>query len=200
MNDLALAALKTTLRLEARARRKALLVEHPEADWMAAEHVDPFLKALKQSRPGVAAIYRGMGSELDPRPLGEALTRRGWRLALPRVEETDLPLVFHAWKPGDRLAPDASGQQAPLASAPVVAPDLVIVPLLAFDAFGGRLGQGGGFYDRTLAGLAGQAPRPAFVGFAYAGQARDRLPLEPHDIRLDGILTEAGYSPARKES
>lgn len=199
MTDPILAAAKTALRLDARARRKALLIEHPEADWMAAEHVDAFLKAIRQTRPGVAALYRAMGSELDPRPLGEALIRRGWTLALPRVDEADGPLSFHVWAPGERLAPDAAGQQAPLASTPLATPTLVLVPLLAFDAFGGRLGQGGGYYDRTLAPMAARAARALFVGFAYSGQARDRLPLEPHDIRLDGILTEAGYSAARKE-
>lgn len=90
------------------------------------------------------------------------------------------------------LAPDAAGLPAPPADAPGLRPDLVIAPLLAFDRLGGRLGQGGGHYDRTLAGL--RRTGPVFVlGLAYAGQEVDRLDLEPHDQKLDAVLTEAGY-------
>ena len=191
---------KAALRLEARTRRKALLAEHPEADWMAADRHGEMLAALGVKRAGVVALYKALGAEIDPRPLGDLLARQGWRLALPAVESEDGPLVFRAWAPGERLAHDLLGLPAPLASAPEMTPDLILVPLLAFDAAGGRLGQGGGHYDRTLAALrAGPHPPPA-VGLAYSGQAVAALPHEPHDQALDGILTEAGYIAARKDS
>ena len=126
--------------------------------------------------------------------------KRGWRLALPAAETPDSPLTFRAWSPGQPLVKDLTGLAAPLPSAETLQPDLVLVPLIAFDRDGGRLGQGGGHYDRTLEALAGRTPRPPFVGFAYSGQRVASIPLEPHDQRLDGILTEAGYIAGRKDS
>lgn len=193
------ASAKIVLRLEARARRKALMVEHPEADWMAADRAGELLSALKLDRPGVAAIYRALGSELDPRPLGEALRKLGWTLALPAAETPDSPLTFRGWAPGEPLGKDLTGLPAPLPSAPELTPDLVFVPLIAFDRHGGRLGQGGGHYDRTLEALSRLPRRPPFVGFAYSGQQVARVPSEDHDQRLDGILTEGGYIAVRKD-
>lgn len=199
MTDPRLAAAKITLRLDARARRKALMVEHPEADWMAADHAEAMLAATGRTRPGVIALYKALGAELDPRPLGETLRKAGWALALPAVVADDAPLAFRAWSPGEPLAHDLSGLPAPLATAAQVRPDLVIVPLLAFDRRGERLGQGGGHYDRTLAALRGEPSPPAFIGLAYSGQERADLPREAHDEPLDGILTEAGYIAVRKD-
>jgi len=197
--DLALAAAKTALRLEARARRKGLMIQHPEADWLAADQAPAMLATLGLRREGVVAIYKALGAEIDPRPLGEGLRKLGWRTALPAVEAQDAPLTFRQWTPGEPLAKDLTDLAAPLPSAPEVRPDLVIVPLLAFDRAGGRLGQGGGFYDRTLEALRGDGPAPPFVGFAYAGQEIAQVPSEPHDQTLDGILTEAGYIAVRKD-
>ena len=91
---------------------------------------------------------------------------------------------------------------APLDLAGEIAPDLIIVPLLAFDASGGRLGQGGGYYDRTLEALRAldRVPPIAAVGLAYAAQQMDNLPMDPHDQPLDGVLTEAGYRSAKRIS
>ncbi|HRD28351.1 MAG TPA: 5-formyltetrahydrofolate cyclo-ligase, partial [Caulobacter sp.] len=89
MTDPALAAQKATLRMEMRNRRKGLLVEHPEADWMAADRAGEMLAALGVRRPGVLGIYKALGAELDPRPLGDLLIKQGWRLALPAVESED---------------------------------------------------------------------------------------------------------------
>ena len=86
------------------------------------------------------------------------------------------------------------GSDAPLPLAETVDPDLIVTPLLAFDDFGGRLGQGGGYYDRTFA----VRPGVVRIGFAYDGQRVDRLPMERHDIALHGVLTEVGYTAARK--
>ena len=98
-------------------------------------------------------------------------------------------MIFRRWSPGEPLEMDAAGCPAPLPLAEVVDPDLIVTPLLAFDDFGGRLGQGGGFYDRTFAAR----PDAARIGFAFDGQRVDRLPMERHDIALHGVLTEVGY-------
>lgn len=197
--NVALAAAKTALRLEARARRKALMIEHPEADWLAADQAPQMLAALGLKREGVVALYKALGAEIDPRPLGDTLRKLGWWTALPAVEAEDAPLVFRRWAPGEPLAKDLAGLAAPLPSAADVRPDLIIVPLLAFDRAGGRLGQGGGWYDRTLEALRSNGAAPPFVGLAYAGQQIDQVPFEAHDQRLDGILTEAGYIGVRKD-
>ncbi len=135
-----------------------------------------------------------MGSELDPEPLVRALLNAGSQTCLPVVLERDAPMVFCRWKPGDPLEMDAAGCPAPLPLSEVVDPDLILAPLLAFDDFGGRLGQGGGYYDRTFAAR----PDVSRIGFAFAGQRVDRLPMDLHDVRLHGVLTEVGYTAARK--
>ena len=135
-----------------------------------------------------------MGSELDPEPLAHALIAAGTSICLPVVLERDAPMIFRRWSPGDPLEMDAAGCPAPLPLAAIVYPDLIVTPLLAFDDFGGRLGQGGGYYDRTFAAR----PDVARIGFAYDGQRVSRLPMEAHDVALHGVLTEVGYTAARK--
>lgn len=129
---------------------------------------------------------------MDARPLMRRLAETGARLALPAVTASDAPLEFRRWDADADLAPDALGVPAPPPTAALVTPDVVIVPLLAFDRRGGRLGQGGGFYDRTLAAL--RRSRPVFaLGLAYAGQELTEVPVESHDQRLDAILTETEF-------
>jgi len=174
---------KHELRAAMRALRKRLTETDPEAAERAASHADAL------PRGAIVALYRAMGSELDTDALANVLHQAGRRLCLPVVLERDAAMIFRAWAPGEPLELDAAGCPAPLPLAETVTPDLILTPLLAFDAQGGRLGQGGGYYDRTFAAL----PDAHRVGFAYAGQAVDRLDLEPHDIRLHGVLTETGY-------
>ena len=174
---------KHELRSSMRAQRKRLA----EVDNEAAERAAGHAEALP---PGeTVALYRAMGSELDTDALAIALHQSGRRLCLPVVIERDAAMIFRAWAPGEPLELDAAGCPAPLPLSEIVTPDLILTPLLAFDAHGGRLGQGGGYYDRTFAVLT-EAVR---VGFAYAGQQVERLTLEPHDMRLHGVLTEKGY-------
>lgn len=106
------------------------------------------------------------------------------------------PLRFRAWAPGQPLLPDLAGSPAPLPEAAEVRPDLILCPLLAFDRLGGRLGQGGGYYDRTLA----ERPEALAIGLAYAAQQVERLPMDEHDKPLHGVLTEIGYLPTRKDT
>ena len=129
----------------------------------------------------VVAGYEPIGSELDPRPLLASLAAYGALVTLPVVVGPDAPLEFERT--------DRSG---------AATPDLIIAPLLAFDRAGGRLGQGGGHYDRTIAAL--RARGSVFViGLAYAGQEVAAVPREAHDQRLDAILTELGYIEIRKD-
>jgi 5-formyltetrahydrofolate cyclo-ligase len=195
MTHATVASAKTALRLAVRNRRKGLVAEHPEADWIAAE-IGRTALAARFPRPAgkTAALYQAIGSEIDPAPLGELLAEDGWTLALPRAGERGW-MSFHRWAPGDKLDRDAANLAAPFEDAPLVHPDLVIAPLLAFDRHGGRLGQGAGWYDRALALLRKRKPTWV-VGLAYSGQEVARVPAEDHDQRLDAILTETGYRTA----
>ena len=176
---------KAVLRAEARARRKILASAGPVAARRVADHA----AALP---PGdVVAVYSAVGSELDPEPLAHALIASGRQVCLPVVTERDAPMIFRRWTPGEPLEVDAAGCPAPLPLAAQVEPDLILCPLLAFDDRGGRLGQGGGYYDRTIAAMQGQV---VFIGLAYSGQQVKRLPVEPHDATLHGVLSETGYT------
>ena len=179
---------KHELRATMRATRKRLAGLDPGAALRAAEHAEALPAA------DLVAVYRAIGSELDMDALSLALSRQGRALCLPVVVQMDGPMVFRRWAPGEPLELDLVGVPAPLPLADTVTPDLILTPLLAFDLEGGRLGQGGGYYDRTFAAL----PEALRIGFAYAGQRVDRLPVYRHDIRLHGVLTEVGYTPARK--
>lgn len=186
---------KAGLRRAARALRKRLQAEAPEAAQSAAD-------AYAHVAPGpfrIAALYVPHGSEMDTAPLARALTAAGTWLCLPTVVEKGAPLAFQRWAPGEALERDALGVSAPSRRAPFVNPDLVIAPLLAFDAAGGRLGQGGGYYDRTLAELRSRG-QVFVLGLAWAGQEVDQLPAETHDQPLDAVLTERGLRYFQREA
>jgi 5-formyltetrahydrofolate cyclo-ligase len=187
-------AAKTALRVFLRNQRKQLAREHPEADWMVADVArEPLAKLFPEPAGKVAALYHGLGSEISPLILAGQMREAGWTLALPAVEDAEAArMVFRAWDPDRPLVHDAIGLRAPPPEQPVLEPDLVITPLLAFQADGVRLGQGGGYYDRALEAL--RARKSVFVlGLAYSGQQVENLPHEPHDQRLDAILTEKEY-------
>jgi 5-formyltetrahydrofolate cyclo-ligase len=198
------AAAKTALRMFVRDRRKALALEHPEADRAVVEVArGPLTQRFPDPRGLVAAVYHGLGSELSARALADGLASAGWTLALPSVEGVgpEQPggcMVYRRWTPGEPLVRDAIGLVAPGRENPIVQPDLVVTPLLAFDRQGRRLGQGGGYYDRALAAL--RARKTVFVlGLAYVGQETHGLPDEPHDQRLDAILTENEYIAVQED-
>jgi 5-formyltetrahydrofolate cyclo-ligase len=178
---------KSELRAAALARRAALdeAVRRDVASAVAA------LAPPLVPSGAVVALYLPIRGELDTGPLAAALRARGHRLALPVVGDRDGPLGFRAWTPGDALDPGFGRIPQPLAESPVVIPDFLFVPLAAFDRAAHRLGYGAGFYDRTLAALRAGRRTPAF-GLAFAVQQVPALPAEPHDIALDGIVTERG--------
>ena len=185
---------KSALRADLLRRRRNLAQAAPHAAQAAAEHL------VVEHLPAFACFsgYHAVGAEIDPSPLIRRLARTGAFFALPVCEAHEAPLVFRAWDERDLPQPDLFGVPAPPRHAPVLHPDLIVCPLLAFDRQGGRLGQGGGHYDRTIAEL--RAHKPVFVlGLAYAGQEVRSVPCEPHDQRMDAILTESGYIRVRKD-
>lgn len=141
---------------------------------------------------GVVGVYFPIGGEIDVRPLVAWLRRLGWRIALPVVEKADAPLTFREWREDAPLVVGAFGTQQPGEDAPVCRPGVLLLPLLAFDAAGFRLGYGGGYYDRTLAEMEETGPRVAAVGVAFAIQEIEMVPHESWDRRLDMVLTERG--------
>lgn len=140
----------------------------------------------------VMAGYWPVGDEIDPRPLMQACHEAGHVLCLPVTGGAEEALHFRRYTPGDRLAPDMAGVKAPLADAPVLRPEIILLPLLAFDADGVRLGQGGGHYDRTLAALSAQATLRA-IGLAFDFQQLDKCPRAPHDQVLNDVLTQSRH-------
>jgi 5-formyltetrahydrofolate cyclo-ligase len=178
---------KASFRREAARRRVAAHAADPAAAAGLAAHGSA---ALASRAFEVVAGYWPMRSEIDPRLLMERLLGRGVRLCLPVVVGPG-PLEFRRWRPGDELACGPLGTSHPSAGAEALEPDLLLVPLLAFDRRRHRLGYGAGHYDATLATL--RAKRPVFaVGVAYAAQAVDAVPLDPWDEKLDLVVTEVG--------
>jgi 5-formyltetrahydrofolate cyclo-ligase len=180
---------KTELRERMRIIRRDLARQIPDA----AERLAAVVPLDLLPTWTVIAGYHPQGSEMDPRPLIAALMQTdAAALVLPVGEDRYEPLTFREYDPEQAEAIDAFGIPGPDVTAPERRPDLVIVPLLAFDSKGGRLGQGAGAYDRTLENL--RATGGVFVlGLAYAGQEIEQVPVDPHDQRLDAILTETGY-------
>ena len=150
------------------------------------------LDRLAAVRPQVISGFWSIRSEIDVRPLMLALaTTTGAALVLPVVVGRGQRLLFRRWQPGMPLVEGPFGTAHPAESEPALAPDLLLVPLLAFDRHRHRLGYGAGFYDRTLAGLRANGPVTA-VGIAYADQEVAEVPVGDHDERLDLVLTERG--------
>jgi 5-formyltetrahydrofolate cyclo-ligase len=147
-------------------------------------------------RPRVVAAFSPIRDEPDTGPLLAALQAHGFATALPVAHGRSAPLAFRLWRAGDPLTRGALGVPEPTAAAPLVEPDLLFVPLAAFDRRGHRIGYGAGYYDRALKLLRANGPIRA-VGVAYAVSEIDAAPDEPHDERLDFILTEREWIDAR---
>lgn len=183
------AAEKKRLRPLAAARRDAL---DPQARARAAARFAAYgLEFLELPAPAVVSGYCAFGSEADCVPLFERLTGEGHTTCLPVIEARFAPLVFRCWAPGEPLVPGRHGIAVPATDAAAVEPDVLLVPLLAFDRSGVRLGYGGGYYDRTIEGLRKRRATVA-VGLAYGAQEMDAVPAEPFDQRLDWVLSEDG--------
>jgi 5-formyltetrahydrofolate cyclo-ligase len=181
------------MKSDLRARMQALRTD------LAAANPDAAQALALPLTPRIVAGYRPFRDEIDPLPLMLKLAAAGARLALPVTPPRDQPspLTFRAWTPGEALAAGGFGVDEPTGGE-VVTPDLILVPLLAFDRRGHRLGYGQGHFDRTLEALRAKGKVTA-VGLAFAGQEVPELPAEPHDQALDAILTEKGYIEVRKD-
>ena len=181
-----IADLKSAIRREAVARRDALPASEraKAAETIAAR---PFPVAIA---PGtIVSGFSALKSEINPVPLMRKLADLGAQLALPVVAGRGKPLIMRAWSFGAPLVSGVWGIREPPPEAPEVAPDILLVPLLAFDRTGNRIGYGAGYYDMTIAALRAKKPAIA-VGIAYAAQEIDAVPVTPRDARLDLVLTE----------
>ena len=187
MTDLTPADRKQALRAEAFARREGLdrAFRHEAAQAIAAHALAaPELQALQP-----VGGYWPIRSEVDSRPLMEALLARGQGVALSQILHPHLS--WREWHPGDMLVHGGFGVSEPGPDAAEVFPRALLVPLAAFDRRGGRLGYGKGHFDRSIAELSSRHPVLA-IGLAYAAQEIEDVPREPHDRLLDFIVTEAG--------
>jgi 5-formyltetrahydrofolate cyclo-ligase len=180
--------LKAVLRSAALARRDAL----PPAERMAAALALAERGLPVEVTPGtVVSGFSPLKSEISPLPLLRRLADAGANLALPVVIGRGQPLVMRAWSFGAPLVAGVWGIREPLADAPELFPDILIVPLLAFDRHGHRIGYGAGYYDMTIARLRAMKPVTA-IGVAFATQEIAAVPATPRDARLDLVLTERG--------
>jgi 5-formyltetrahydrofolate cyclo-ligase len=171
---------KRKARSRALAAREAL---DPALGERLGEHV------LRDCPPPAGATVAGfwpMGREIDIRPLLTTLHARGHKMVLPVTGRRGERLLFRGWEPGEALVVERFGTFRP--SGEVRDPDFLLVPLLAFDRSGHRLGYGAGYYDRTLASL----PHAFALGCAFAAQEVERVPAGPNDVRLNAVATEAG--------
>jgi len=178
-----IAAQKQTARNAAMAVRKA--AHAAGAGEAAAGHVLAWLESVPEVRS--VSGYMPIHTELDIMPLMRALHGRGYVLSVPVIIGKAMPLRFRAWTPESQMVRGPFGAMVP-ESGDWLRPDLLLCPMLAFDACGQRMGYGGGFYDRSIAELAPVRT----LGFAYAAQQVESLPHEPTDMPLEGVATEAG--------
>lgn len=182
-------AAKAACRELATQKRAELADGSPDAAIMLAGHA-AHLTACYGC--GVYAGYVPISSELSPLALLEHLVGLGCDLALPITPEAGQPLGFHRWEIGGLLDDGPYGTKQPPAGNDECIPDVILAPMLAFDAGGWRLGYGGGFYDRTVAGYRGFGQRVTLIGIAYEGQKVDKIPVGPFDMPLDAVLSPAG--------
>lgn len=177
---------KSDLRAAALAKREALSDKQRAAAAEAmAKHKPPF-----EIAPGmIVSGYSPIRSEIDPVPLMRKLAAQGVRLALPAVMARGKSLAFRAWSPDDRLMLGPLGIPEPSPAAAEVIPDIMLMPLAAFDRQGHRIGYGAGHYDFTLEHLR-KAKAIIAIGTAFSVQEIKAVPAQPHDVALDYVLTE----------
>jgi len=182
-----IADLKKAARKGAHERREAA---HAATGGDAPRHLLSHVFPVSP-QPGfsVVSAFYPYQSEIDTRPLLGKLAGEGWTTALPIVIAKQQPLQFRRWLPGEPTVPGLCDIPRPPEHAPLVEPNVLLVPMLAFDRKGFRLGYGGGFYDRTLALLRSKQTTLA-IGVAYAAQEVDTVPHDVHDQSLDYVMTE----------
>jgi 5-formyltetrahydrofolate cyclo-ligase len=182
------ALLKPVLRMQALARRDALSAEKRAKG--SAAIADRANAVLADLRFDCLAGFLPIRSECDPRPIMEAARDKGATIALPAFLDRQT-MVFRRYDGDGRLVAAGFGTREPGRDAPIVDPDVLLVPAAAFDRSGARLGYGKGHYDRTIGAMRAAGRRPWLVGLAFSVQEVDPIPVEPHDVRLDWIVTDA---------
>ena len=185
-SDNSILAKKATLRAAAIERRDAL---PPVLRAAAAEAIAARPLPVAVSRGTVISGFMPIRSEINPVPLMHRFAEAGARLALPVIVGRGEPLLFRAWSFREKLARGQWGIREPRPDAPELLPDILLVPLAAFDRRGYRIGYGAGYYDKSLTALRSEKPITA-IGLAYAAQEHPEVPVLPHDARLDLVLTE----------
>jgi 5-formyltetrahydrofolate cyclo-ligase len=180
--------LKQTIRRERLAARDAIPADlRIEKSLAMAEH-----GARIEFEPGtVVSGFSPIRSEADIRPLMFAMREKGARLCLPVVKDRET-IIFRDLVRGAELVDTGFGTAGPGPEAEIIDPQLLLVPLSAFDATGNRIGYGAGHYDRAIARLRDKGMTPRLIGVAFACQEVEAVPAEPHDVPLDAILTEDG--------
>ena len=153
------------------------------------EAIARFPEPLWPGQAQIVAGYFPIGTELDPRPLMTEFQARGSRLCLPVMSGPEDALNFHQWKMGESLIQGSFGVHEPDPTQNLLTPNLILVPLLAADKQGGRLGYGKGYYDRTISRLRAEGA-VICVGLAFEEQIVDQVPVDPHDQALDWVVTE----------
>jgi len=191
------AALPQWRSLERKRLRAARLDLSAEQRALAAQAIATVLDRLITERLGnpaghVISGYWPIKAEPSLLFWMEALHARGARLALPVVEVPSAPLVFRAWHPGARMERGHWNIPVPAADAERLIPEIALAPLVGWDPDGYRLGYGGGYFDRTLAALS---PRPYVIGVGLHASRIPTIVPQPHDIRLNAIVTEQGLQP-----
>jgi 5-formyltetrahydrofolate cyclo-ligase len=179
-------SLKNNLRAAALAARDALNHEHRTA---SAQSIATRGLPVEIRHGTVVAGYSPIRSEFDPVPLMRKLVTQGARLALPVISARDAPLQFRAWTLSEKLQRGPLGILEPSPEANEITPDILLVPLAAFDRSGHRIGYGAGHYDRTLSQLRASRKIIA-IGLAFAAQEIPGVSASAHDARLDLVLTE----------
>jgi 5-formyltetrahydrofolate cyclo-ligase len=181
---------KKKMRQKAAQTRAMLAKAYPDDGVKLGRHAS---KLLDHFMPNIIAGFWPIKSELDCCPLMAELSKKGGvELCLPVTGAPETALCFYSWQLTDALDEGPYGTRQPFTDQPEVIPDLILVPLLAFDREMNRLGYGGGFYDRTLASLAAAGHKVITIGLGYDGQEVPNVPVGAFDRKLDGVLTPAG--------
>lgn len=176
---------KGDLRRLLRQRRRAFVEARGGLPWSLPE--DRFGDLLDHG--ATLASYQPYGHEADPAPIVALARSAQASVVWPRVD-ADALMRFYTLGRSRRMAADASGILAPAEDARPAQPNVILLPLVAFDRTGSRLGQGGGHYDRALSALDAQGHRPIRIGIAWSAQEHPGLPRDPWDMPLDHIITE----------
>lgn len=178
---------KNNIRIQLLAKRERL---DPSAAQAAVEAMEALLLTVIAPDAAILAGYRPIRLEMDVTQAMASCAARGMRLCLPVIEAQDKPLYFRRWHMEDMLEKGRYGIEVPPATASAAKPDVVLVPLVAFDRQGNRLGYGAGYYDRTIQALRQQQKPIQVIGVGYSFQEVKDIPVEPNDEKLDMIVTE----------